>query len=59
MTPRLGRVSQVSPLRVLLNGDTQDAPAQAMSDFTGATAGTTEVLVQTVEGRRFAWRVLS
>ncbi len=53
----LGRVSQVSPLRVLLNGDRSDAAASAMSDFTGATT-TTEVLVTTIEGRRFASRVL-
>jgi hypothetical protein len=53
---RLGRVSQVSPLRVLLNGDTGDAPAEALSDFTGATTDT-EVLVTTIEGRRFALRV--
>lgn len=46
----------VSPLRVLLNGDTTDAPARAMDDFTGATTAT-EVLVTTVEGQRYAWRV--
>lgn len=54
---RLGLVTQVTPLlRVRLNGDTQDTPADPMSDFTGATAAT-EVLVVTVESRRFAWRV--
>lgn len=56
MTPRLGTVSQVSPLRVLLKGDTADAPARALDDFTGATTST-EVLVVTVEGQRYAWRV--
>lgn len=55
---KLGRVSQVNPLRVLVNGETQDAAASALSDFTGATTAT-EVLVQTVEGRRFATRVLA
>lgn len=55
---RLGIVTQVSPLRVRVNGDTTDTPAEAVSDFTGATAGTTEVLIETVEGRRFAWKVL-
>lgn len=54
---RLGRVTQVSPLRVQLNGDTTDAPAEPLSDFTGATTAT-EVLVDTIEGRRFASRVL-
>lgn len=52
----LGRVSQVSPLRVVLNGDGSDAVAQATDDFTGATT-LTEVLVTTIEGRRFAARV--
>lgn len=52
----LGRVTQVSPLRVQLNGDTADSPAEALSDFAGATTDT-EVLVTAVEGRRFAWRV--
>lgn len=55
---RLGKVTQVSPLRVRLNGDTTDTPARAMSDFTGATTST-EVLVTAVEGQRYAWRVLS
>lgn len=53
---RLGTVTQASPLRVRLNGDTADTPAVAMDDFTGATTAT-EVLVETVESRRFAWRV--
>lgn len=58
---KLGRVTQVSPLRVRVNGDTTDVAARPMSDFTGATANVntgTEVLVATVEGRRYAWRVL-
>lgn len=55
---RPGKVSQVTPLRVLLNGDTQDGEARAMSDFATATTAT-EVLVVSVEGRRYAWRVLS
>jgi hypothetical protein len=60
MSSRLGRVTQVSPLRVQLNGDSTDAPAEALDDFTGATANAntgTEVLVETVERRRFARRV--
>lgn len=54
---KLGRVSQLVPLRVRLNGETQDAPASPLSDFAGSSTAT-EVLVQTVEGRRFATRVL-
>jgi hypothetical protein len=54
---KLAIVTQVSPLRVRVNGDTADTPAAAMSDFSDATAGTTEALVTTVEKRRFAWRV--
>lgn len=57
-TPRLGRVTQLSPLEVQLNGETTAAPVSALSDFSTATAGTTEALVVTVEGRRLAWRVL-
>lgn len=56
----LGRVTQLSPLRVRVNGDDQDAPATALSDFTGATASAntgTEVLVTSFSGRRFALRV--
>lgn len=56
----IGRVTQVSPLRVRLNGDTNDAPAVPMNDFTGATANAdtgTEVWVEIGENRRFAWRV--
>lgn len=52
--PKLGRISQVSPLRVLVNGDTQDAPAERLGSFTGAALNA-EVLTVTVEGRRFAW----
>jgi hypothetical protein len=52
----LGRVTSVSPLRVQVNGDTADTPAEATSDFTGASVGT-EVLVDVVERRRFARRV--
>lgn len=55
---KLAIVTQVSPLKVRVNGDTTDTPASAMSDFTGSTVGTTEALVVTVEQRRFAWRVL-
>lgn len=55
----LGVVTQISPLRVRKNGDTTDTPASAMSDFTGATVGSTEVLIETAENRRFAIRVLS
>jgi hypothetical protein len=59
---RIGWVTQLSPLRVQLNGDTTDAAAEATSDFTGATADAspavaTLVLVETVEGRRFAERI--
>lgn len=57
MEPKLGRVTQVSPLRVQVNGDTADAPAESLDDFTGATAGTTEALVVTIENRRLAWRI--
>lgn len=56
MTPRAGRVTQLAPLRVRINGDTGDAPARELDDFTGATTST-EVLVVTVEGQRYAWRV--
>jgi hypothetical protein len=55
---KLGVVTQISPLKVRVNGDTTDTPASAMSDFTGSTVGSTEVLVETIEQRRFAWRVL-
>lgn len=58
MEPRLGRVSQVSPLRVTLNGDTTDTAAVPLSSFAGAVVGSTEVLVLMVENRRFALRVL-
>lgn len=56
----LGRVTQVSPLRVQRKGDTTDAPATAASDFTGATANAatgTEVVIETIDGRRIAWRL--
>lgn len=54
----LGVVTQVSPLRVRKNGETTDTPAQGNpTTFTGATAGSTEVLIETVENRRFAIRV--
>lgn len=56
---RLAVVTQISPLRVRVNGDTADTPASPMSDFTGSTVDATEALVETVEKRRFAWRVLS
>lgn len=55
----LGVVTQISPLRVRKNGDTADTPASAMSDFTGATVDTTEVLIESTENRRLAFRVLS
>jgi hypothetical protein len=60
---RLGWVTQLSPLRVQLLGDTTDALAEVVSDFTGATATAspataTLVLVETVEARRFATRIL-
>lgn len=58
---RLGRVTQLVPLQVRLNGDTTSAPAEALSDFTGATADPdtgTEVVVHIIERRRFAARVL-
>lgn len=57
MARSLGVVTQVSPLRVRVNGDTADTPAEALSDFTGATTAT-EVIVETVENRRFAERVV-
>ncbi len=63
MTARLlglGRVTQLGPLQVQLNGDTTPTDATALSDFTGATASAingTEVLVFTAQGRRFAQRV--
>lgn len=53
----LGKVVTVTPLTVRANGETDATPARPMSDFTGATT-TTEVLIVTVEGHRFAWRVL-
>ena len=55
--PRLGVVTQISPLLVRLNGDTTDTPASSLDDFTGATVGTTEAVVVTIERRRFASRV--
>lgn len=50
MTPRLGRVTQTSPLLVRLNGDTEAAPAEPYKGLT--TVINQEVLVQTVSGRR-------
>ena len=47
---RLGRVTQPSPLRVLLNGDTTDAPAEVYQGVIPALSQ--EVAVVTVEGRR-------
>jgi hypothetical protein len=60
---RLGWVTQVSPLRVQIIGDTADALSEAVSDFTGATAGaspatSTLVLVDAIQSRRFATRVV-
>lgn len=55
---RLGVVTQVTPLLVRANGDLVATPAEKMSDFTGATVDGTEVLIETIEQRRFAWRVL-
>ena len=60
MADHLGRVTQVSPLQVRLNGTTGSIDVVAMNDFTGATAGVdngTEVLVKIIESRAFAWRV--
>ena len=57
---QLGRVTALSPLRVKANGDRTDTPAEATDDFTGAVADPatgTEVLIDNVEGRRFARRV--
>lgn len=51
---KLGRISQVTPLRVTLNGDTADAPAEKLGSFTGAALNA-EVATVTVEGRRLAW----
>lgn len=45
---RLGRVTQASPLRVQLNGDSADAPADGPAGFTVGA----EVVVENVEGRR-------
>lgn len=54
----LGVVTQLSPLKVRKNGDTEAVPTEsAGASFTGATAGATECLVVTVEGRRFALRI--
>lgn len=47
---RLGRISSTAPLRVRLNGDTADAPAEGYAGL--APALDQEVLVLTVEGRR-------
>ena len=55
--PRLGIVTQVSPLLVRLNGDTVAITAFSLDDFTGATVGVTECIVVTVERRQFASRV--
>lgn len=50
MTVNLGRVTQVSPLRVRLNGESVDTPAEGYAGL--ITAVDKEVAVQTVEGRR-------
>ena len=62
--PDVGVVTSVQPLRVRVNGDRGDAPARALSDFTGASTapadggpGGTEVLVHFAQGQRFATRV--
>lgn len=48
---KLGRVTQMSPLRVRIQGDTADAPAEGPI---GLRVGA-EVLVWTLSGRRFAF----
>ena len=56
----LGRVTQVSPLQVRLNGATASTDAVAMDDFTGATVGVdtgTQVVVEYIGRRLYAWRV--
>jgi hypothetical protein len=54
----LGVVTQLSPLKVRKNGDTQAVPTEnAGVSMTGATVNVTECLVVTVEGRRFAQRI--
>lgn len=47
---RFGRVTQISPLLVQLNGDTTAAPAEPYKGLTPTV--NQEVAVQTVEGRR-------
>jgi hypothetical protein len=57
MEQRFGRVTQVSPLRVRVQGDATDAPAEKLgSDFTGVTVNT-EVVVTVIGRRRLAQRV--
>lgn len=46
---KLGKVTQTTPLRVELSGDTEDAPAEGPTSLPTDT----EVLVVTHEGRRF------
>ena len=54
---RLGRVTQVSPLAVLLNGDTASAPAEPYRGLT-VTVGQ-EVAISTTAGRRLiVWAAL-
>ena len=53
---RLGRVTSLSPLRTLLNGDTVDVPALPALAFAGAAVGS-EVLAETIQGQRYIWRV--
>ncbi len=47
---KLGRVTQVSPLRVLLNGETVDAPAEGYKALVPVVGQ--EVAVQAVSSRR-------
>lgn len=50
MIPRLGRISQTAPVRVRLNGDTADAPAEPYKGL--VVVLDQEVAVQTIERRR-------
>lgn len=54
-TDWLGRVTQLSPLRVERNGRPGPLSAEPMNDFTGAVVGT-EVYGVTIANRRLVWR---
>lgn len=57
MTESLGRVTQVTPLRVQRTDDTRDAlSARTGTDWAGVTVGA-EVLIRSVQDLRVSTRV--